>query len=101
MGKFSAVTELRHGQSKEQGAEETSPVATPAPAAAKSVATKGPGRPAGKRSNPDFESTTVFLRKTTKKSANRMLEDREIDLDLSDLLEVLLMDWLVKQAKHS
>lgn len=98
MGKFGAIKEVRKGQrhGHDQDVEETSPAA--APAAAHSVATKGPGRPAGKRSNPDFESTTVFLRKTTKKAANRTLEDKEMGLDLSDLLENLLQEWL---SKHS
>jgi hypothetical protein len=101
MGKFSAVTELRQG--KVQGQETSAPAVTAAAASVEAPvkAPKGPGRPAGKRSNPDFESTTVFLRKATKKAANRMLEDKEIEMDLSDLLETLLMDWLAEQAKHS
>jgi hypothetical protein len=96
--KFGALKELRQGQGHSQDVEETSVAAVLAPAVAVVKAPKGPGRPAGKRSNPDFESTTVFLRKATKKSANRTLEDNELGMDLSDLLESLLQEWL---GKHS
>jgi hypothetical protein len=52
------------------------------------------GRPAGKRSNPDFEPTTIFLRKVTKKTANRALEDSGAEQDLSELIESLLQKWI-------
>ncbi len=52
------------------------------------------GRPAGKRSNPEFEPTTIFLRKTTKKTANRTLEDSGIKQDRSELIEELLQTWI-------
>lgn len=55
---------------------------------------RGRGRPAGKRSNPEYEPTTVFLRKKTKRAASRRLEDIEAGLDLSDLIEKLLGDWI-------
>lgn len=51
-------------------------------------------RPAGKRSNPAYRPTTVFLRKATVKAANRKLEDTESRLDLSDLIEQLLTKWI-------
>lgn len=52
------------------------------------------GRPPGKRSDPDFEKTTVLLRKQTKKRANRKLEDEDAGQDLSDLIEQLLSKWI-------
>ena len=52
------------------------------------------GRPTGKRSDPDFEPTTVLLRKRTKRLANRKLEDTETKQDLSDLIEQLLTEWI-------
>lgn len=52
------------------------------------------GRPAGKRSNPDYEPTTILLRKQTKKLAHRKLEDGETGQDLSDLIETLLSEWV-------
>ena len=55
---------------------------------------KGRGRPAGKRSDPEYEPTTLLLRKTTKRAAFRLLEDTEADQDLSDLAEQLISNWI-------
>ena len=55
---------------------------------------KGRGRPAGKRSNPDYEPTTVLLRKKTKRRASRLLEDTDSNYDLSELIESLLNEWI-------
>ena len=59
---------------------------------------RGKGRPPGKRSDPDFQPTTVLLRKQTKKMAARLLEDADAKKDLSDLIEELLCDWMKKQT---
>jgi hypothetical protein len=56
------------------------------------------GRPAGKRSDPEFQPTTVLLRKATKKAAIRKLEDTDARKDLSDLIEQLLNGWVKRQA---
>ncbi len=56
------------------------------------------GRPAGKRSNPEFEPTTIFLRKATKKIANRAIEDHGDCQDLSELVEELLQGWISERA---
>jgi hypothetical protein len=59
---------------------------------------RGRGRPAtGKRSDPDYESTTVFLRKETKNAAARLLVG-EKHQDLSDVLEKLLSGWVRKNS---
>jgi hypothetical protein len=71
---------------QEQPTPKTRPLAT--------LGTKGRGRPAtGKRSDPDYESTTVFLRKDTKVAAVRLLVG-EKHQDLSDVLEKLLSGWV-------
>jgi hypothetical protein len=59
---------------------------------------RGRGRPPGKRSDPDYQPTTVLLRKHTKKTANRLLEDTNAARDLSDLIEQLLTEWIQKQT---
>jgi hypothetical protein len=56
------------------------------------------GRPPGKRSDPDYQPTTVLLRKHTKKTAARLLEDIDSRQDLSDLIEQLLGEWIQKQS---
>lgn len=59
---------------------------------------RGRGRPHAKSSDPDYQSTTVILRKLTKRTANRILEDEESDLDLSELIEELLQEWIQKHS---
>lgn len=87
--KFGALAGLRQ-QAPAKPADEAADTAAPPALPAKGTR----GRPPGKRSNPEFEPTTVFLRKQTKRAATRRLEDLEAGQDLSDLLEQLLSDWV-------
>jgi hypothetical protein len=66
------------------------------PIAAESV--RGKGRPPGKRSDPEYQPTTVLLRQHTKKMANRLLEDKSTGQDLSELIEQLLTEWIQRQS---
>jgi hypothetical protein len=76
---------------------ETKQTTQPVPSSP-AMSPRGRGRPAtGKRSDPDYESTTVFLRKETKIAAARLLLG-EKGQDLSDVLEKLLSGWV---RKHS
>jgi hypothetical protein len=59
---------------------------------------RGKGRPPGKRSDPDYQPTTVLLRKQTKKTASRLLEDSDTGQDLSELIEQLLAEWIRQQT---
>jgi hypothetical protein len=68
--------------------------AVPVASAIEPPMVKGRGRPAGKRSDPAYEPTTLLLRKATKKTAFRLLEDTAAGLDLSDLAEQLIADWV-------
>jgi hypothetical protein len=69
--------------------------ARPAPEA---TPVRGKGRPPGKRSDPDYQPTTVLLRKQTKKTASRLLEDANTGQDLSELIEQLLAEWIREQS---
>lgn len=51
------------------------------------------GRPPGKRSNPEWEQVTLFVRKNTKRAAMRRLMDEDSPLDLSEVIEQLLAKW--------
>ncbi len=86
--RFSALKSFR-----DHGAE-TEPEQTPVPSPVVTPPVKARGRPAGKRSNPEFEPTTVLLKKKTKRSASRLLEDTNTDQDLSELIESLLNGWI-------
>jgi hypothetical protein len=59
---------------------------------------RGRGRPRAKSSDPEYQPTTVILRKVTKRRAAHLLEDREMGKDLSELIEELLTEWLARQA---
>jgi hypothetical protein len=69
------------------------------PVAAEPV--RGKGRPPGKRSDPDYQPTTVLLRQQTKKMANRLLEDGSTGQDLSELIEQLLMEWIQQSLRNN
>ena len=59
----------------------------------------GPGRPGGKgkTSNPDWEQTTVQLKRATKQAAKGILLTRDDGQDLSDVLQQLLEQWVRRQ----
>ena len=86
MGKFPGLAELS------QEAPNLSEVFTQTPI--KEFGSKLGRKPTGKSSNPDYETTQLLLKKSTKKSAKRLLEDQDSDMDLSDLVEDLLKNWI-------
>jgi len=57
-------------------------------------------RKAGKRSDPAFRPTTIFVRKETQRKATRLLEDYDTGKDFSDLVEELVSNW-VTQNSHA
>lgn len=59
------------------------------------------GRPKGKRSNPDFEQVTAYVRsKTYRQTKIALLEQDELS-DFSELVEELLNEWLSTQKGES
>ena len=89
--KFSgALPQLKQRPAKRPAARRSVPPLAAEPA-------RGKGRPPGKRSDPDYQPTTVLLRHQTKKMANRLLEDSSSRQDLSELIEQLLTDWIQQQ----
>ena len=53
------------------------------------------GRPPGKRSNPDWEQLTIYIRKDTKRAAlHRLMDDtKHGPRDLSEVIEQLVAKW--------
>jgi hypothetical protein len=90
--KFSgALAKLKQRPAEQPAARQPDPPVAAEPA-------RGKGRPPGKRSDPDYQPTTVLLRQQTKKMANRLLEDKSTGQDLSELIEQLLTEWIRRQS---
>ncbi|PSB08057.1 hypothetical protein C7B62_18030 [Pleurocapsa sp. CCALA 161] len=59
------------------------------------------GRPKGKRSNPDFEQVTAYVRSQTYRQTKiALLQQSELE-DFSELVEELLTEWLSTQLGKS
>jgi len=72
---------------------------TPSPERLASIQTpatqsKKLGRPKGKRSNPDYEQVTAYIRSQTYRDVKIALLQRGGDREFSELVEELLTDWL-------
>ena len=63
------------------------------------VVLKAPGRPPGKRSDPAYKQYSVLLKRQTHRQVTAILRDQEDSLDVSELLQQLLEQWLQKQQK--
>jgi hypothetical protein len=63
------------------------------------AAIKAPGRPPGKRSDPEYKQYSVLLKKQTHRQVTSILRDQEDSPDVSELLQQLLEQWLEKQQK--
>ena len=58
---------------------------------------KAPGRPPGKRSDPEYKQYSVLLKRHTHREVMKLLRDQEDRPDVSELLQQLLEQWLEKQ----
>ena len=67
---------------------------SPEPAQSSTPDQIGASRTSGKRSDPQWRSITVLLRKVNIKLTRRRLEDEEEGKDLSTLIDELLTRWL-------
>jgi hypothetical protein len=67
---------------------------TPEPVQSLAPAQTEASRASGKRSDPQWRSITVLLRKQNIKLTRRRLEDEEEAKDLSTLIDELLTRWL-------
>lgn len=94
--KFGALADFRQTQLSEPQEHADQKESTEVKVQSAHEAEKGRGRPTGKRSNPDYEATTVLLRKKTKRKASRLLEDIDSKHDLSELIETLLTEWITE-----
>ncbi len=52
------------------------------------------GRPAGKRSDPDYEQVTAYIRRDTYRATKIALLQQGNEQEFSELVEELLNEWL-------
>ena len=66
----------------------------------RTTALKGPGRPPGKRSDPEYKQYSVLLKRQTHRQVTALLRDQEDGPDVSELLQQLLEQWLKQQQEE-
>jgi hypothetical protein len=85
--KFKGLFDAARARTEEPGVD-ADPVAEPL-APVRTV-----GRPRGKRSNPDYEQISAYLRKETYRAAKIKLLETSDERDISEVLEELLAAWV-------
>ena len=60
---------------------------------------RGKGRPPGKRSDPAWKLYSHFLKRQTHREVTNILRNEENGRDLSDVLQQLLEEWLLRHKK--
>jgi hypothetical protein len=76
---------------------------TPAPRvdsnSSNAIAARPVGRPAGKRTDPEFQQITAYVRKETWKRVKiALLQGGDDPQETSELIEELLADWLAART---
>lgn len=59
------------------------------------------GRPRGKRSNPDYEQVTAYIRRDTHRAVKMALLQEGESREFSELVEELLAEWLSTQKSKN
>jgi hypothetical protein len=88
--KFTAILEQkREGEEAEKEAQQ--------PVSSSTAGRKGPGRPAGKRTNPDYAQVTAYIPKSLHEDVKIALI-KEGGKEFSTLVEELLSEWMRNKA---
>lgn len=59
------------------------------------------GRPRGKRSNPDYEQVTAYIKRETYRNTKIALLQQGDNQEFSELVEQLLSEWLSTQKSNN
>ncbi len=78
--------------------QRNSEVETPAPA---ETTSQKSGRPRGKRSNPDYEQVTAYIKRETYRNTKIALLQQRDNQEFSELVEQLLNEWLSTQKSNN
>ncbi len=99
MSKFKDI--LKAAQERDTEESTASPEIKSSPARQPEAKPQMRGRPKGKRSNPDYEQVTAYIRKETYRQTKiALLQQGEVK-DFSELIEKLLTEWLREQNSQS
>lgn len=90
MSKFNDI--LKAAQARNQEGEK------PVPAEQKPQRS---GRPRGKRSNPDYEQVTAYIKRETYRNTKIALLQQGNNQEFSELVEQLLSEWLSTQKSNN
>lgn len=90
MSRFQSIFEARQEPQPTQEKPQRRETPRPSPAAS----SRGPGRPPGKRSDPDHVQITAYIRRSTHHAVKLRLLEQGGDKDFSELVEDLLAEWL-------
>jgi hypothetical protein len=85
--KYSAIAALREARQQPDA---------PAPSAGVRLPVKPP-KPPGKRSDPAWKQYSVLLKKESHKQASLLLREKYEGVDISDLMQALLEQWLAAE----
>jgi hypothetical protein len=99
-GKYSALSELGIAKEPATQPEERAKKADETPPQQEAIPLNLPvkaDKPQGKRSNPDWKQFSILLKKESQKKAVLILRERYEGVDISDLMEALLEQWLNSQ----
>lgn len=91
MSKFKNILNAAKGREPEPEPEQPKSLAEP----------QKQGRPRGKRSNPDYEQVTAYIRRSTYIEVKVALLQSGQGQEFSELVEVLLVEWLSTQKSKN
>jgi len=92
VGKFKGLFENRTTPEPKPAHAEALPAVVQAPPVIETTPTRG--RPKGKRSDPDFEQVTAYIRKDTHRQVKMALLAQGQNREFSELTQALLSAWL-------
>jgi hypothetical protein len=104
--KFGALASLRQRSPAADTEPVSAPIRSPATdteAVTASIANpaeepaRRKGRPAGKRSNPEWKLYSHFLKRRTQRDATAILQAEDNGRDLSDVLQQALEQWVAQR----
>ena len=94
-GKYSALGEIAKIPAQEPESHQQEEIEAKGETSLK-LPVKAP-KPQGKRSDPNWKQYSVLLKKESHKQACQLLREQYDGIDLSDLMQALLEQWLKTQ----